>query len=782
MKTDPWLAIADPIDEHQPAQQPMGAASASAQQPGASPASAPSPANDSFDAVAEPVGPAEVVDTQQSEGGFADELPDQPAATMAPEDEAHYLDLFRNHKDDEALRFIASKGFTVLNFADAVADRDKFNHVANSLAYHKPVPLDDDGATGAFARGIADVPTMGFSDELHGLAEGVKKAVTGKQSEQGFWHDVAVADDVYSGRVDRDEAEHPLARIGGQLLGGLAIPLTYEGVGLRAGTLAMKEARAAGGITAQEALKVGRRAAAKAVTKAMTRDGVIVGGAHGVGSGEGVAGRVGEGALEAGLGASAGMVAGKIGQVIVPRLAARAAAARAQPLTEEQDLIKAADRAGIDVLPADVGGPVTRRASSWTAQTMFGGRPIINASEKMQGQAKAERDRIAASIGEAMDPEAAGQQGISGAQKYITESGQEARKFYSAAEKESAGLKVPTPKALTVLQEQINALAETPGGSPGLSTLQGIHDALLDGKASVAGIRRMRTVIRDQFMKDGLAGSDLERRVNMVTDAAAEDVRDGLSAAGKPDAAANFAAGDAAWKTRARTIQTVIQPLIGKPDAAKSGEAVIKTLTADLQGNNARGVRFLKSMPPEEQGNIRASIIGALGRSAAGKQGSEGEEFSLDTFLTNWNKIGGTAKAAYFGPEGRAALNDLAKIAEGTREAQGFRNMSNTGGVVAGIATAATSLGGLPLLLKTLGTQYVLGRLLASPNFARWLARAPKAKSMPAYVDRLSRIAKAEPAIAGDILSLQQRLMEAFRAQPMRAAADDKRDSEQSPQ
>lgn len=512
----------------------------------------------------------------------------------------------------------------------------------------------------------------------------------------------------------------------------------------------------------------------------MIRDGTYIGGAHGVGSGEGIKGRVGEGVAEAGLGAAGGAAAGALGEVVAPKLAASRAAARALPLTEEEQLIQAADRANVDVLPADVGGPVTRRASSWTAQTMVGGRPIINASEKMQGQAKAERDRIAASIGHALEPEAAGQQGIIGAQKYIAESAREARKFYAPAEKASAGVKVSVPKAIAVLGENIQALEETPGSAPGLSVLRGIHDALLDGKASVAGIRRMRTVLRDQFIKDGLVGSDLERRVNQVIDAAAEDVRDGLSAAGKPDAAADFAAGDAAWKTRARTIDTTIKPLIGTRDNPKSGEQVIRTLTADLQGNNARAVKFLKSLPPEEQANVRASIIGAMGKAKAGKQGSEGEEFSLDTFLTNWNQVGESAKNAYFGPEARAALNDLAKIAEGTREAQGYRNMSNTGGVVAGIATAATSLGGIPLLLKTLGTQYLLGRLLASPRFARWLARSSKTSlSKEAYVDRLSRIAKAEPAIAADVLSLQQRLTEAFSSAPTRAAASDEQDSPQ---
>jgi hypothetical protein len=208
----------------------------------------------------------------------------------------------------------------------------------------------------------------------------------------------------------------------------------------------------------------------------------------------------------------------------------------------------------------------------------------------------------------------------------------------------------------------------------------------------------------------------------------------------------------------------------------------MKTLTADLQGNNARAIRFLNALPESERANVRASIIGGLGRATASKQGSEGTDFSLDTFLTNWNKVGERAKNAYFGPEARSALNDLAQIAEGTREAQGYRNMSNTGGAVGNLLTLFSGVGGPFTFAKVVGTQYGLGRLLASPRFARWLARAPKAKNPQAYVGKLSGVAKAEPAIAGDVLAVQRRLQDAFATQPMPVAAQNTTDSEQAPQ
>jgi hypothetical protein len=767
--SDPWLLIADPVDN---------TAAPQSQQP---------PVKDPFGQIAEP---AQIVDNSTSELVRGDQMPEETASKLAPDDEQEFVRILSaeplDKAGDLARRFLASKGFGPSPATDpkfrgdsideVLAYRKAHGQVSGDVNYLKPAPTDSvseqPGTANALARGIADVPTMGFMDEFYGVAQALQNP-----SGHGFEHDMNAAIDRYRGAVDSDEKEHPVARIAGQLFGGLGIPLSYEGTAMREFVPAARSAIQTGA-SREAAIAAGRQAAAGAVRNAMIRDGAYIGAAHGVGSGEGVKGRIGEGLSEAALGAAGGAVTGAVGEAVAPRIGTTAA--RNIPLTEEQQLIQAADRQGIDaILPADVGGPVTRRATSTITQTIAGGAPIINRAKELTEQAKAARDRIASSIGQALMPEAAGQQAISGAQSAIKSTANEARVFYSAAEKASAGTKIAAPKAVEALDKNIAELAETPGGAPGLATLQDLRDALAKGDLTVAGIRRMRTVLRDRFLSEGLMGSDLERRVNQVVDAAADDVRDGLSAAGKPEAAQSFAAGDAAWRKRAKLIDDTIIPIIGK-DGGKSGEQVMKTLTADLQGNNARAVRFLKTLPLAEQANVRASIIGAMGRSKPGAQGSEGEEFSLDTFLTNWNQVGETAKNAYFGPEARAALNDLAQIAEGTREAQGYRNMSNTGGVVGNLLTLFSGVGGVMTFAKVVGTQYGMGRLLASPRFARWLARAPKAKNSRAYVAKLSNIARAEPAIAADVLSLQQRLAEAFGTAPMKAAANNE-DSGQTP-
>jgi hypothetical protein len=642
------------------------------------------------------------------------------------------------------------------------------------------------GSVGGLEYAAPDVEALRKKDVLpEGLDAAARAAVPfGLGDELGAVVDTvrdggSLSENLHKNRAvrDYDEENHWWERLGGEIVGSLALPTGVQGV---ARTAAIDTFKAALGeqlgrgvplleakVTAKEAAKV---AARRAATVRLAAEGGGYGAGYGAGSSDGNVGdralaAVGSGATGAVLSGATGALGTKIASIL-PKPAGN---------TEARGIAQAAERQGIDLLPADVGGPVTRRMTGIAAQTIGGVQPIKSAANRMVDQAAAARDRIAATFGETLRPEAAGQQGLLGARAAIASTRNEARVFYSSAEKATEGFKANPEKALAELDQNIAELSETPGGAEGLRTLQTIRDDLASGKVSVRGIRQMRTTLRDQFAKDGLRGSDIERRVNGIVDAAAQDVTDSLNTAGKGEAAALFAKGDAAWKSRAQLIDNVFKPIIGNRDNPRSGEQVIKTLTADLQGNNARAVKFLNALPAEQQGNIRASIIGAMGRSSKGQQNAEGDAFSLGKFLTNWNEIGESAKAAYFGPEARAALNDLAKVAQGAKEAQGYANFSNTGSVGAGVATAAMGLAGIPAFVATVGAQYGIGRLLASPRFARWLARAPKSSlSGPAYIDRLSRVARAEPAIANDVLGLQQRLLETFSGSATaRLAADE---------
>lgn len=706
---------------------------------------------------AAPEAPAEMV------GGFADELPEQPATTLKPEDEAAYSSLLRTGSAQDLLGFLQSRGMASdpERLAQFVAERDEAKAAGQpvnyDVTYTLPEKVEVDEA-GSLGRGVADTLLLGTLPKVGAAVAGVQGALSGGSFSDSYSRML----DQNNATIGADEQEHPWYRLAGQLLGGLALPSGLEGVGLKAGSDVLR----AGG-SMQEA----RAAAAIAARNRMTAIGGAYGAAHGAGSADSIPDAIAGAATEGAIGAATGSLLGQAGK--------RAAVDEkiTQSVDNGKDVYEAAQRQGITLLPADVGGPTTRRLTAAVAQTPAGAAPIIQRARAVADQAQSARDRIASEIGVALEPEAAGNAASGGARSYIAASRQMVGGLYDAAEKAAAGQRVAPTQALKALDENIRELAETPGGTPGLAHLQGLRDALSGGDVSVSGLRNMRTVLRDQFIKDGLRGSDIERRVGLVLDAARDDVQQGLREAGKANAASLYAKADQAYRDRASLIDNTLKPLIGTREKPKSGEQVIKALTANLQGNNARAVKFLRALPSEEQANTRASIIGALGKASAGQQNAAGDAFSLEAFLTNWNKIGDSAKAAFFGNEARAALNDLAKVASGARQAGTYANRSQTGGVVTAIATGATFSAGFPVLLATLGAQYGAGRLLASPRFARWVARgATTSLNREVYADRLTRIARAEPAIANEVLSLQQRLAEAFSSTPARLAADERPD------
>ncbi len=568
--------------------------------------------------------------------------------------------------------------------------------------------------------------------------------------------DWSAAADTAQGLEENDQEEHPWARGAGQLLGGLALPSGMEGLGLSVG----RDVLRAGGSMADA------RAAVRVAVR--NRMGVVGGGygaAHGVLSADSPGEALTGGLTEGAIGAAGGLGLGAI------------ARGRAAPVaeTEGQRVAAAAGRQRVDVLAADVGGPTIRRLTAAAAQAPISAAPVINGAQRAVEQTQGVRDRFANLIGNVLNPEAAGERARDGANAMIARTGGRANTLYRNAEAGSAGVAVTPTQASATLARNIRELSDTPGGAEGLARLQGLQDAFSNGNFSVEGVRRMRSALRDEFAGAGLRGTDIERRVNQVADAANDDVINSLNAAGRPGVARQFQVADRYWRNRIRTIDDTLAPIIGK-DGDASGEAIVKNLQSAMKGNNQRFARFIAAVPDDARGDVRASLIGRLGRATKGAQNDEGTEFSLQTFLSNWDDIGETAKGHLFGPESRAAFNDLATIASGARETATYANRSNTAGGIWGNIGALTGLGAVSPVtaISALVGQYGGGRLLASPRMTRWLTRAPNSVAAgPAYIERLSRIARAEPAIANEVLQLQRRLTDAFSSAPTRMAAQE---------
>jgi hypothetical protein len=605
--------------------------------------------------------------------------------------------------------------------------------------------------------GTAALGTHGMSfllsDEMAGLGEGAKALVAGRNPITGY----QVGRDAE--RLALEEARERTGGwgtaaelAGGILTGGVRMIPALARSGAKIAPTAINEARAAGAVA-------------------------------GFGGGEGAADSV-TGAV---VGAATGDIAARGIGAVANKLRSRAPTASQ---AAGREVIDAADRtnartgSNIQPLPADVAGANVRRATGGVTQSTFGAGPVVRASQRVNDEAQTAVETLAAREGRAGTPQAAGEQAIAGADKTMKRLRTRVDANYARARRLSGDTRVPLNNARATLDQHLAEVADTPGGSRTADTLAELRDGI-DGNWTPEGIRRMRTEWRDRFIKDGLRGTDQERRVNDIIDAAELDIEQGLVQAGRTEAAVAWKRASQAAAERFQLIDDVITPIIGRR-GERSGEGAFAAIERLSRGDAVALGRFMRALPADEAGSVRATVISRLGRSTKGQQDADGESFSLARFLTNWNDEGLSkeAKGALFSGELRAALDDVARVAQGTKEAQRYANHSNTSGANGvqwaigfsplaffDLATGALVAGG------SIATQNSTGRLLASPAFARWLAGAGKVKTSGAaraHTDRLTKIAAADTAVGAEIIDLQQYLLQQLEGAPTQPRGADR--------
>ena len=213
-----------------------------------------------------------------------------------------------------------------------------------------------------------------------------------------------------------------------------------------------------------------------------------------------------------------------------------------------------------------------------------------------------------------------------------------------------------------------------------------------------------------------------------------------------------------------------------------------------LSGSKDGGTRLLKlrrNFKPEEWDTVAATAFDNLGRARPGSAGAtevgdEIGEFSVNTFMTNWNKMSPEARKALFGgtryKELEAPMNRLVRIVDRAKESEKMANPSGTarnliaafGIIEAGRQTAVEGdpyQGVGTLAAGVLAPRYA-AKLLTNPKFVQWLATgvqlAEKSPaSMTSHIARLAGISTAEPAIREEI----QQYLSAIAAPPADTAS-----------
>lgn len=524
----------------------------------------------------------------------------------------------------------------------------------------------------------------------------------------------------------------------------------------------------------------------------------------------GTAAGSGEAAKEDGygtLGQTVASIAGGLGGAGVA-MGAPAAVAQATAERTPSDLLAAFQRQQVQPMADQVGGTASRAASGITRMTL-GGIPLAQAAEKSIATAKAARDRIAATIGRVTDDTGAGQAAQKGARAFLDTSQAQASKLYDAIPIDGGG-----NASLTNTRNALYDLTQGMKSNPELSKmvaenprLKGYLDALTPkdelverhlvgggkgqpfiakkgGELSWDDLKRFRSIIGEIAGQPSLAADTSQQSMRKLYGALSEDMRATAAQTG-PKTLSAFERANTFWRARQARIDNVLTNILGD-DYKKSPEDAFKQIQSWSRegGDAARVAQAMRSLPEAEANTVRASLFSRMGNVTAGRQNVEGNVFSPSDFASHWAKMDHRAKSILFpGSDYRQSLDDIARIADSMKRSGEFANTSKTAFAGNGIALLSLALAGHPLEAGGLAAgQLTAGKLLASPRFANWLAssaRKPNGPALLAHINRLTAIATAEPAIANEVLALQQRLASAFTHSQASLAAQEPNNEQQ---
>lgn len=324
-----------------------------------------------------------------------------------------------------------------------------------------------------------------------------------------------------------------------------------------------------------------------------------------------------------------------------------------------------------------------------------------------------------------------------------------------------------TEQAATVsvsnTQDMLKALSAPVKGAPnvgaaiGNPTIKKLSDALATdaagGTLAYDSLAAMRSAIGRRLgtpsLVDDIPRGELKRLYGAIT----ADMRAAAEAKG-PDALKAFDRANKFYSAALTRIDDVLDPLI----ANKTPEQIFKHIESGTRDGASKARTLYRSLSMEQRRVVTATVMSRLGKGTPGAQSAEGDVFSFNTFLTNWNRMNDTAKDVLFsglsdGSAMKADMNALARAAARMRESS--RAFSNPSGTATGLAGVAMTAGGVaagmatgdftwPLAMAMTGVgANISARLLTNKRFVRWLADSTQVRpeGAGAYIGRLGAVA-----------------------------------------
>lgn len=480
------------------------------------------------------------------------------------------------------------------------------------------------------------------------------------------------------------------------------------------------------------------------------------------------------------VGGDSGALVGSVAAPLTPALAAQAGGAALRkifgPSSAESAKNIIDDFASFGSTPTVgmMSGKQSIQGAENVSAPAMGGSPLRKASEKIAQNMQAKLSNIADNISAKEGAETAGlavQKGINGKGGFIDNFRQNNAVLWN---KSDSLIDQTIPVDLANTKAKLSQLVQ--GGNMGSildnPKLSQIKDAL-DNSATVdyETVRKLRSSIGQKLAGNDLVSDIPKAELKQIYGALSQDIKT-LAQRSSPEALKAFeransytSAGHARIDDYLQRISNKVNPDQVFKDIAKGGEGVKAILTVK------------KSIPTEDWEVVASNVVRRLGRSSSGAQNAAGEDalgdaFSINKFVTDWDKLGPARKAIFSGSEKLDRYsNDLNKIARAASVVKESRapaaNASGSAQAASRYAAGSAAVGSLvtgnatPILIAASGVAFnrAGARLMTNPKFVAMLAERGGKPVTKGFITSLVGLAKESSAQeAADIYEFAKEL------------------------
>ena len=480
------------------------------------------------------------------------------------------------------------------------------------------------------------------------------------------------------------------------------------------------------------------------------------------------------------VGGDSGALAGSVVAPLTPALAAQASGAALRKLFGPSSLESAKniidDFASFGATPTVgmMSGKQSIQGAENVSAPAIGGSPLRKASEKIAQNMQAKLSNIADNISTKEGAETAGL----AVQKGITEKGGFMDRFRQNGavlwNKSDSLINQSLPSPLTNTRQKIDELVQSNPVARTLNNpiLENLKQALDQSpQVDYETVKAVRSSIGRHLGGKDLSPDIPRDELKQIYGALSSDIKE-LAVNSSPEALKAFERANGFTRVGHDRIDDYLQRIVNKvnpdqvfKDMARGGEGVKAILTVK------------KSIPTEDWEVVASNVVRRLGRSTSGTQNAVGEDalgdaFSINKFVTDWDKLGPARKAIFSGSEKLDRYsNDLNKIARAASVVKESRTAAANASGSAQAASrytagslavgAAVTMNPTPLMIAAGGYAFnnAGARLMTNPKFVAMLAERGGKPVTKGFITSLVGLAKESSAQdAADIYEFAKEL------------------------